>query len=48
VTDRRVAAVIKRCEELPGELVFQYADSGGERREVTSNDVNANLREASA
>lgn len=47
VTDRRVAAVIKRCEELPGQLLFQYVDAGGERRAVTSDDVNQYLREAS-
>ncbi|HKC20367.1 MAG TPA: DNA topoisomerase IB [Candidatus Dormibacteraeota bacterium] len=47
VTDRRVARVIKRCEELPGQLLFQYVDVDGERRAVTSDDVNAYLREAS-
>jgi DNA topoisomerase-1 len=47
VTDRRVAKVIKRCEELPGQLLFQYLDDDGERRAVTSDDVNAYLREAS-
>jgi DNA topoisomerase I len=46
VTDRRVAAVIKRCEELPGQLLFQYIDAGGERRAVTSDDVNQYMREA--
>ncbi|HET9782973.1 MAG TPA: DNA topoisomerase IB [Candidatus Dormibacteraeota bacterium] len=47
VTDRRVARVIKRCEELPGQLLFQYTDESGERRAVTSDDVNEYLREAS-
>lgn len=47
VTDRRVARVIKRCEELPGQLLFQYVDDGGERRAVTSDEVNQYLREAS-
>jgi DNA topoisomerase I len=46
VTDRRAAAVIKRCEELPGQMLFQYIDAGGERRAVTSDDVNQYLREA--
>jgi DNA topoisomerase-1 len=45
VTDRRVAAVIKRCEELPGQMLFQYVDAEGERRAVTSDDVNQYLRE---
>lgn len=47
VTDRRVARVIKSCEELPGQNLFQYVDSAGERRTVSSDDVNAYLREAS-
>jgi DNA topoisomerase I len=47
VTDRRVAAVIKRCEELPGQNLFQYIDAAGDRRTVTSDDVNEYLREAS-
>jgi len=47
VTDRRVARVIKRCEELPGQNLFQYVDAGGERRTVTSDDVNDYLREVS-
>ncbi len=46
VTDRRVARVIKRCEELPGQMLFQYQD-GGELKTVTSDDVNEYLREAS-
>lgn len=47
VTDRRVAAVIKRCEELPGQMLFQYIDDAGERRTVSSDDVNEYLRLAS-
>jgi DNA topoisomerase-1 len=46
LTDRRVARVIKRCEELPGQMLFQYIDAEGERRVVTSDDVNQYLREA--
>ena len=47
VTDRRVARAVKRCEELPGQMLFQYLDESGERRAVTSDDVNAYLRDAS-
>jgi DNA topoisomerase-1 len=47
LTDRRVAGVIKRCEELPGQNLFQYVDAEGERRTVTSDDVNEYLREVS-
>jgi len=47
ITDQRVAAVIRRCEERPGQMLFQYTDAAGERRAVTSDDVNQYLREAS-
>ena len=45
VKDRRVARVVKACQELPGQELFQYVDEEGERRDVTSADVNAYLRE---
>jgi DNA topoisomerase-1 len=45
VTDRRVAGVVKRCEELPGQMLFQYVDENGDRGTVTSDDVNGYLRE---
>jgi DNA topoisomerase-1 len=45
VTDPRVARVVKRCQELPGQLLFGYVDENGERRTVTSDDVNDYLRE---
>jgi DNA topoisomerase-1 len=47
VTNRRVARVVKRCEELPGQMLFQYVGAEGDRRTVTSDDVNLYLREAS-
>lgn len=43
--DRRIAKVIRACQELPGQQLFQYIDESGERRGVTSTDVNAYLRE---
>jgi len=45
ITDRRVAGVIKRCEDLPGQNLFQYVDPDGERRTVTSDDVNQYVRD---
>src|SRR2546421_682998 len=45
ITDRRVARVIKRCEELPGQKLFQYIDAEGEHRTVSSDDVNQYLRD---
>ena len=47
VTDRRVARVIKQCQELPGQELFAYVDDNGERRTVSSQDVNDYLRETS-
>ncbi|HWI80569.1 DNA topoisomerase IB [Ramlibacter sp.] len=43
--DRRVAKIVKACQELPGQDLFQYLDDAGEQRTVTSADVNAYLRE---
>jgi DNA topoisomerase I len=47
VRDRRLAAIIKRCEELPGQQLFGYLDEDGELRTLDSADVNDYLREAS-
>jgi DNA topoisomerase I len=44
--DRRIASAMKRCRELPGQLLFQYVDDNGRNRPVTSSDVNAYLRSA--
>lgn len=45
VRDRRIAKVIRACQDLPGQELFQYVDENGEIRDVTSADVNAYLRE---
>ena len=43
--DRRVAKIIRKLQELPGQEVFQYLDEEGERHVVTSDDVNEYLHE---
>lgn len=43
--NRRVAKVVRACQDLPGQHLFQYLDEAGERQSVTSNDVNSYLRE---
>ncbi|GJD36960.1 DNA topoisomerase IB [Methylobacterium aerolatum] len=43
--DRRVARIVKACQDLPGQELFQYIDGDGVRRDVTSSDVNDYLRE---
>jgi len=47
VKDRRVAKIVKACQELPGQDLFQYRGEDGEQRSVSSADVNAYLREIS-
>jgi DNA topoisomerase-1 len=46
LTDQRIARIVSRIEELPGQHLFQYLDGGAERRPVHSHDVNAYIREA--
>jgi DNA topoisomerase I len=43
--DRRLARIIKRCQDLPGYDLFQYINDDGESCAVTSMDVNAYLRQ---
>jgi DNA topoisomerase I len=47
VRDRRIAKIVKSCQELPGQHLFQYVDEDGQRQAVTSADVNAYLKEIS-
>ena len=46
-SDRRLAAALKRIQELPGQNLFQYLDDDGLARQLTSQDVNDYIREAS-
>lgn len=43
--DRRLARVVKACQDIPGQRLFQYLDDDGQRRAVESADVNAYIRE---
>jgi len=43
--DRRLARIVKQCEDLPGYELFQYVDEDGERHAIDSSDVNDYLRE---
>jgi DNA topoisomerase-1 len=45
VKDLRVARIVQRCQDLPGQELFQYLNAAGKRETVTSDDVNAYLRE---
>jgi len=48
LTDPKVARVVKRCQDLPGQELFQYVDAAGETQTITSADVNQYLREITA
>jgi DNA topoisomerase-1 len=45
LADPRLARIIQRCQDLPGHELFQYLDPEAKRQTVTSDDVNAYLRE---
>ena len=45
--DRRLARVVERCRDLPGQDLFQYVDETGGTHSVASDDVNEYLREVS-
>lgn len=46
--DPRVARVVRRCQQLPGQELFQYVDEDGAVRAVGSADVNDYLHEISS
>ncbi len=45
--DKRLANVVRRSQELPGQELFQYVDDEGTRQSVDSGDVNDYLKEIS-
>lgn len=45
VRDRRIAKIVKDCQDLPGQELLQYVDDAGNCQDVTSSDVNDYLRE---
>jgi DNA topoisomerase-1 len=45
VKNRRVAKIIKACQDLPGQELLQYIDEDGKPQSVSSSDTNAYLRE---
>jgi DNA topoisomerase I len=44
VRDARLAAIVKRCRDVPGQRLFQYEDDRGNYHPITSTDVNDYLR----
>jgi len=47
VEDRRLARIVRQCQDLPGYELFEYLDESGETRKVDSADVNDYLRAVS-
>jgi DNA topoisomerase I len=47
IQDARLARIVKRCQDIPGEELFQYIDDDGDSRPITSGDVNEYLRDIS-
>jgi len=45
--DRRLAPIVRQCQDIPGQELFQYLDEDGQRHAIESSDVNAYLREIS-
>lgn len=45
VTDRRIAKIVSRLQDLPGQDLFQYVDDDDKVRDVSSQDVNEYVRE---
>ncbi|QPQ56272.1 DNA topoisomerase IB [Allosphingosinicella flava] len=46
ITDRNLTRMVKKCQDLPGQHLFQYVDDQGEPQPVSSSDVNAYIRDA--
>jgi len=46
ISDRRLGRVVRRCQELPGQALFQYVNGDGVPQPITSADVNDYIRDA--
>ena len=46
ITDSNLKRICKRCQELPGQTLFQYVNGDGEPKPVTSGDVNDYIKQA--
>ena len=46
ISDSNLKRICKRCQELPGQMLFQYVNGDGEPKPVTSGDVNEYIKQA--
>lgn len=44
--DKRLSRIVRDCQHIPGQLLFQYLDDDGDRHPITSDLVNAYLKDA--
>lgn len=47
VRDKRLAHIVRRCQDLPGQELFEFVDDEGARHAIRSSDVNEYLQEIS-
>ena len=47
ITDSNLKRIVKRCQELSGQMLFQYVNGNGEPQAISSTDVNDYIRDAS-
>jgi DNA topoisomerase-1 len=46
ITDRNLQRVVKKCQDIPGQMLFQYVNDDGQPQAITSADVNDYIRDA--
>lgn len=44
VSDKKIANIIRRCQDLPGQDLFEYIDEDGKPNDITSHDINEYLK----
>ena len=47
ITDTNLKRIVGKCQDLPGQMLFQYVNGDGEPQPITSSDVNEYIRDAS-
>jgi DNA topoisomerase-1 len=46
ITDGNLKRICKRCQDLPGQMLFQYVNGDGEPKPISSTDVNQYIKDA--
>jgi DNA topoisomerase-1 len=46
ITDRNLQRVVRKCQDLPGQMLFQYVNGDGNPQAISSADVNDYIRDA--